>query len=47
MIRLSKTIYYDISKYGYKRYRSVAVQIDVYNKILELSKKEERSLTLL
>ena len=27
-----------------KRYRSVAVQIDVYNKILELSKKEERSL---
>ena len=27
-----------------KRYRSVAVQIDVYNKILELSKNEERSL---
>ncbi|MDB4860185.1 ribbon-helix-helix protein, CopG family [Alphaproteobacteria bacterium] len=27
-----------------KRYRSVAMQMDVYQKILELAKKEERSL---
>ena len=27
-----------------KKYRSIAVQIDIYQKILELSKKEERSL---